>query len=132
METLISYKTAKLAKIKGFNEPTDLMYGNQNKPQPEKYNLNVLKYYDLTLAPTQTSLKKWFSNDFDIEITVDRDVSVVDKKSYVVKVCDFSKATTDEQIMGGQILIVPHIHFDGYKDYESALEKGLEEALEMI
>ena len=59
-EVLVSSETAKLAKNKGFNIVTELVYANQVVSQLEPYNqFRYNNYGDYCMAPTLSLLQKW-------------------------------------------------------------------------
>jgi len=66
-EQLISFKTAKLAKEKGFNEPCSMWYEGHTLSPSEKpgYNSEDPTEY---AAPTQSLLQKWLREKHNIDI----------------------------------------------------------------
>ena len=73
-DTLVSYDLALLAKEKGFDEITDVIYNTQYNKNTLMSNFNNLKNSDgnnpLLSAPTLSLLQKWLREKFDIEIFV--------------------------------------------------------------
>ena len=128
---IVKFKTAQLAKEKGFNLPCYTCYNNKEKLEPT-YELNCigceggidfdeffrdynntpsLEAYlksELISAPTQSELQTWLRDKFNLKVLVDWGYG------YEYKIVNFFKA-------------------DGtYNSYEEALEEGLFEALKLI
>jgi hypothetical protein len=126
-EQLISLDTAKLAKEKGFDEPSRKGYMLNGETDSFCFNetrknstLNKDKYERndfVCVAPTQSLLQKWLREVHNIDILVD---SVGGVKGYYYCIQD---------IKTGDKLI--EWNYD-YSIYEEALEKGLQEALKLI
>lgn len=133
-EELISFETARLAKKKGFNElcrnvyledktiheyayyesSTDGQY-DCNK-DIDQYDNSVNKLKVLCSAPTQSLLQKWLREKHNIPVLVyQADPS---RKTHGCSIKWFDKVYK-EQICSG-------------RSYEEALEKGLQEALNLI
>lgn len=137
-ETLISFKTAKLAKEKGFNWKC---LGNYHVGRINgKLNVVAIKTYEqdwnnykepnrtgylgkktdqgqlTTSAPTQSLLQKWLREVHGIDLCF----GTLDKPNkYHVE-----DITKDDKIIGGVNI--------GSDTYEKALELGLQEALKLI
>jgi hypothetical protein len=125
-EQLVTFKTAKLAKEKGFDIPcenfyteyldddvTDLFNYEEQRGSgfAELYrNDKEFKYS----APTQSLLQKWLREIHNLIISVNYNHSI---KKYC--------ATFDETYYY-------EFPYDWYNTYEEALEEGLKEALLMI
>src|ERR1035437_1381955 len=113
-EQLVSYKTAKLAKDKGFSLLTLYYYdfiGDIGSSSSDDQNWNQSKE-TIYSAPTQSSLQKWLRDErnFHLEITVN------DLRWFVKgKRIDFFK----DKIKGFNF---PTTDRFNYKSYEEALE----------
>lgn len=119
-EQLIEFKTAKLAKEKGF----ELNLASYNYSEENKFNigLNVCTLQDLENfkiypAPTQSLLQKWIREEYNIIVVVDKVDSTLDSGFYY-------------NIYS--ILVEDNYEILEFKTYEEALEKGLFEALKLI
>ena len=115
-EEYISFETAKLAKEKGVDVPSDTGYYIDNG------NIDyIITGWEDMFAPiyTQSLLARWLRESQHIYI----DVSYVCKSGFYVQLMDMTK---DEQ----HILVGTPIAF--YETYEEAMEVGLKAALEYI
>jgi len=131
-EEIISYKTAKLAKEKGFNGFCMFYYeksteslkpvfnGNYHIDEQDPDNLHF--GFDMNIqsnsyysAPTQSLLQKYLREKHGIEVFIDLDLNT----EYFVVCKSLEKGLLFESK-------------DTYKTYEEALEKGLQEALKLI
>lgn len=111
-EQLISFKTAELAKEKGFLEYCENFYSS-------KGILNESTGNEITyLAPTQSLLQKWLRENHNIHIDISMQYNVW---FYSVNKIPFNHFK-DNDIVGGTY----------FSSYEKALEKGLYEALKLI
>ena len=106
-EDIISLKTAKLAKEKGFDIPCAKIHTTFWIPYLSP------KYY----APTQPLLQKWLRVEHNIHVYVVPNNTKRPEGNY--EVCVYSN---NEKL---------YYHF-GFDTYEEALEKGLFEALKLI
>ena len=117
---LISYKTAKLAKEKGFRHMKANCYGDNmcyQLPDGELINslrANVVLGY--ILAATQSLLQRWLREKYDFHIIIGSS----NQKGYNYCV------SLEKGLTGFRSLTFP------YDTYEEALEKGLQEALNSI
>jgi len=118
-EQRVTFKTAKLAKKKGFNEPSKFIFDFVGKEYPEQTTLfwNTKPHIngsELISRPTQSLLQKWLREIHNIEIAVqwfdNGYIKAVNKKPF--------KANT--------------YRIEGFNTYEQALEIGLQEALNLI
>lgn len=117
-DQIVSFKTAKLAKEKGFKGVCYYYY--DNKVLKYTTGISQVSTKDTYLAPTQSLLQKWLReiHKIHIEITVH----------------DFS----DGYIWGSETVFSidkNHMHsqYDGeFKTYEEALESGIVHALNNI
>lgn len=132
-EELIAFKTAKLAKEKGFNEPCWEAYGVYSQLGVLKGNECLQTSFEnefggtfdqqdydrdnFYLAPTQSLLQRWLRETHEIHITLHK--GVADKYWYKI----FSHL---------YLGINNTVESKLYNNYEEALEKGLFEALKLI
>lgn len=133
-EQLVNYKTAKLAKEKGFNEICETAYGR---------NADSLYYGNCThknseniflSAPTQSLLQKWLREEKDVLVEVifsNRLSRKLYEAAHEKPSLNFSwKIYTS-------IKDPEHIFNEFWSDgtfetYEEALEEGLQKALKMV
>ena len=133
-DELISFKTAKLAKEKGFNWKCLFYYGDCRTPidpilvDPdgqfgrgyilENYNSKEWSYNKWS-APTQSLLQKWL-----------RDTQNVSVETYIsYQGWEVHVATIKANLFVTKIFISEKQNFNSY---EEALEKGLQKALKLI
>ena len=126
-EQLISFETAKLAKEKGFNIPSNKMYAIGK----DKYMLtsNRVPLKNVTHAPTQSLLQKWLREEHHIDITVI--INWIDGNRIYYVGLSYINSENEIDIW---------FSIDGtknkskieYKTYEEALEVGLQEAVNTI
>lgn len=112
-EDLISFKTAKLAKEKGFDWECRYLYKSEigwEEGQGVDYNWNSFNSYS---APTQSSLQKWLREEHNILV-------YVDPRSH--HIFQYHIITEDDEIIGS----------DRLNNWELILEKGLQDALKLI
>lgn len=124
-EGLVTFKTAKLLKEKGFDERT--LYGYQNNgmlycnADRIAISYNSLPIYQIC-APIQSFAQKWLRETNNLHIAIIRNAC-----GYGYDIC---KADNGTHITDGV--------FDGPNDggqwdtYEEALEVGIQEALKLI
>ena len=109
-EELVSFKTAKLAKEKGFDEICSYLYENSKVIVYTTHkNSGLNKHFDWYSAATQSLLQKWLREAHEIFVSVDVNFNV---KIYY----------KDEL----------HNEIFNFNSYEEALEKGLQEGLKLI
>jgi len=108
-EDLISFKTAKLAKIKGFVDI--IFYSNgQGELSGEIYS-----------GPSQSVLRKWLREKHEIDLFMD----IWGKEGEFYHIEDITKGFgKDRHVIGNG--------GEGSLNYEEALEEGLLEALKLI
>ena len=129
-EELISFETAKLAKEKGFDEMVYAYYtqsiNNSFKKIHGKLKLfttfednealklrkNLRGQPHIVLAPTQSLLQKWLREEHDLKV--------------------FCLWYDDAVSYPRWSIYIGHKYISGIKNYEKALEKGLQEALKLI
>lgn len=138
-DTLISYETALLADILGFQQPIGIgvkynlgqyynsvgvLNGDVSDEVKESVRYHISKRKGenpeqvktkIVSAPTQSLLQKWLRDIHSIIVSVD----IQDDRTYFISLTAISNSTGDN-IWGN------------YKTYEEALENGLKEALELI
>ena len=146
-EQLISFKTDRLAKEKGFNEPcyfyyydneclntpfiengssTDVEFRVDVEDFLEKHNF---EYYDKFSAPTQSLLQKWFREVKLIDISVGYNYCKEIKNKHGFLPESFYQCCITD--IRNNDIISDTVGY-GSKTYEDALEMGLQEALELI
>jgi len=154
-EQLVTSDTAKLTKEKGFDipcnyyiyTPDDLKLVNKNRgritgnkktfeenhifKQRNKYHkgrlFNRNKYTTTVSVPTQSLLQKWLREIFKLWVWVEPDK--FNKKG----LCTYYIESEDESIVINEFSEPSYKNWVmANKDYEEALEKGLQEALKLI
>lgn len=142
-DTLISFKTAKLAKKKGFNKKVLFSYEYSDKKsflycggvlynssknkygytenlEYNLYNHNSHKKLKVYSAPSQSKLQAWLRKKHNIHITITYDWHLFD-----VNIMSMQSNVSLESSLTG---ITPH----KFTTYEDALEAGLIEGLKLI
>lgn len=119
-EELITLETAKLAKEKGFDVATEFGYGYVEDGSLSNYYTN--EYHELK-APTQSLLQKWLREDKKIVVDVFQESKNSKYTGYWQ--VDISEVGNykEEELPNPRILDL---------DFNVTLEKGLQEALELI
>jgi hypothetical protein len=135
-ESLITYKTAKLAKEKGFDIPVRYgIYGKEMKltqnmgwernPKLELVNWNSKtkqqKHSQATSVPTQSLLQKWLREEHNLEILVFYSQTA----QYSIRIGNIIKMKE-----GLPPVMYSELAISG--TYEEALERGLQEGLKLI
>ena len=117
-ENIISFETAKVLKIKGFNEPCSYHYDESGKLKKDdkesNYNANVAEFS----APTLWDAQKWLRDKKFIHISIE-----VDFEGYT-----FSVSAKDEDDMYNEYSYYHKI----YDTYEECLDHAIAEALEHV
>ena len=118
-EQLISFKTAKLAKDKGFNIHCRTAFSEDGGTwENEDFPYN--SFNDNIFAPTQSLLQKWLRDEYGayVEINCYTDSEHVSDKTFKISL----------------ILIKQQSNIESYAmgTYEEVLEAGLFEALKLI
>lgn len=123
---LVIFRTAMLAKIKGFDiecnnaistKTKDILFSTISTNNSQWANASIEEHPDLIALPTQALLKKWLRETHNISIHVD-DYTSKGKVMY-----DYSiglLGSQDDNPVGE------------FTSYESALEEALQVALNMI
>ena len=117
-DKLIEFKTAKLAKEKGFNWECRFLYQSELGWEEGKgvdYNWNS---FDSFSAPTQSLLQRWLREVHQIMIIIDS--------------CGDNKTCSWEFYYNNGEDFLKSEECDWYDDYETSLEKALQEALKLI
>ena len=132
-EELIQFKTAKLAKEKGFNIPTFNVYNVNGKlfefevPVNGSFKDSLLEDHEIVYddwnnnnkescsTPTQSLLQRWLREKHNIHIWITR--FLISETEYTFNIENYEGLRQD--------------HTE-YKSYEQALEVGLYEALQLI
>lgn len=138
-DTLITFKTAKLAKEKGFKELCFAAFHKNNRndgyfesgiiSQSEYFKFPTMSngdkiavlqkdYIHTILRPTQSLLQKWLREVHKIDVEAPL-VYKLNTREYLVRIY---KNNTE--------IILPTFHY--YKSYEEALETALYQALNLI
>ena len=131
-EELISFKTAKLAKEKGFHIMPDMFFDDIDTlrstnilKMPGCYPgsvsfVSIYQEVDVYYAPTQSDLQKWLREVHNIHITI-----IYDWHLFHVNIMSMQSNVSLESSLTG---ITPH----KFTTYEEALEQGLLAALKLI
>ena len=127
-EQLIKFKTAKLAKKKGFNTPCYTWYNpngvclsKMSEPEEEGFAVTISDLLNETipeggfLCPTQSLLQKWLREKYKIIVTVGTCGSL--------NTCHYEIWTPEQEK-------IDDVWID--TTYEKALEIGLQKALNLI
>ena len=109
IEQLVKFETAKLAKEKGFNWMV-IGYNWYDYTGTSEYGFECINHNKIS-APTQSLLQKWLREMYGIHIGV----------TYMSQTKTYSCSLTMRS-MG----------WSGFKTFEEALEKVLQEALKLI
>lgn len=115
-DELITFKTAVLAKEKGFNEVCQKSYIGTPAVQTSDINHKNTDYIHRCSAPTQSLLQRWLREVHNIFVSCSYDHIKCDG-TYFIWYGVMAKSCDSEH---------------GFKSYEEALEAGLQEALKLI
>lgn len=132
-EEIVSFKVAKLAKEKGFNEEVLWKYREKDEDSPYLFtssnseNVVLGNYYefckvekDCLPAPTQSLLQRWLREVHGEVVIINVEFS--ENNNLLYDYIHYSKIV-EEEIE----------YYDGqFNTYEQALEAGLEKALNII
>lgn len=122
-DTIVRYKTAKLAKEKGFNWKAFSYY----KSEMSLFNIfpdyeqdidnwnDITSYINCYSAPTQSLLQRWLREVHNIHITV----TSISQESWQYHIQKPKDKLGDN-------------YNEDYENYEESLEDGLSEALKLI
>ena len=136
-ESLITYKTAVLARAKGFDIPVSEFFLIEKEELYTDGDIievaNHNEFPDVISAPTQSVLQQWLREVHKIFLTVYVDCTMEPKFCYNIKWYkrDFEWFTTsnEEYSFDGK---PGYTYSDLYYKYEQTLEDGLYEALHLI
>lgn len=125
-EELVTLKTAKLLKEKGFNEFCKDIINDNGKLMETVYRTNNDLPKSFYSCPTQSIAQKWLREIRGVYVYVEPVIG----KRWKLSFCDFNVPTEESDWMENEIN-----KGNGYKvyvTYEEALEAGLQEALKLI
>ncbi len=126
MESLITIDTARSAKEKGFNLPTEHYYYSGDEKYGTKEGLNKARPYNRNVyefqytAPFQSVLQKWLREICKVSVTVKHYTS----GTYTYDIQKHNGDATGWTKLSGFME-------KGFDKYEKALEVGLQKALEL-
>ena len=126
-EQLITLKTAKLAKKKGFNKKCRNFFnsGSQFKSQSDPIIRTASGV--IIEQPSQSQLQRWIRKKYKVSVEVNyRTFGVKSCNGWYYSFMDLKKGDRIGYRENGKDL------FSGFNSYEVALEVGLEVALEFI
>ena len=128
-EEYISFETAKLAKEKGFNEEISTLYKNGIFKHHKQHHSNNPFISNMGMtdnccsAPTQSLLARWLRDDCGISVEVYSSTS----HGYGYDICN-----TDGTDIGRGYIFRGQNEYALWDSYEEAMEKGLQDALELV
>ena len=125
-EELVTLKTAKILKEKGFNEFCKDIINDNGKLMETVYRTNNDLPKSFYSCPTQSIAQKWLSEIRRLYVNVEPVIA----KRWKLSFCDFNVPTEESDWMENEIN-----KGNGYKvyvTYEEALEAGIQEALMLI
>ena len=147
-ERLVSFKTAKLAKEKGFSLGTNGMYCQYTKDyvydedpsHPESHKKGEIGVYyhyykndddpNFYEIPTLSLLQMWLREKHQIIVTINTDCTAEPKYVYEINVFKGNPRNLSEKEWGWYFH--KQENWGLYYTYEDALEEGLKEALNLI
>lgn len=125
-EELVTLKTAKILKEKGFNEFCKDIINDNGKLMEIVYRTNNDLPKSFYSCPTQSIAQKWLREIRGVYVYVEPVIG----KRWKLSFCDFNVPTEESDWMENEIN-----KGNGYKvyvTYEEALEAGIQEALMLI
>ena len=126
-EELVTLKTAKILKEKGFNEFCKDIINDNGKLMETVYRTNNDLPKSFYSCPTQSIAQKWLREIRGVYVYVEPVIG----KRWKLSFCDFNVPTEESDWMENEIS-----KGNGYKvyvtTYEEALEAGIQEALKLI
>ncbi|MBU8982118.1 MAG: hypothetical protein E7G44_04970 [Phocaeicola vulgatus] len=125
-EELVTLKTAKILKEKGFNEFCKDIINDNGKLMETVYRTNNDLPKSFYSCPTQSIAQKWLREIRGVYVYVEPVIG----KRWKLSFCDFNVPTEESDWMENEIN-----KGNGYKvyvTYEEALEAGIQEALMLI
>ena len=127
-EQLVSFKTAKMAKEKGFDIKSQCQSMYNPYARLRTYSqIDWSHIGDFVLAPTQSLLQKWLREVHNIHIKI----NITTQETYFYGILQFlehAKNSQNPAVIGYQNVASS----EKVKTYEEALEVGLQEALKLI
>ena len=139
-EQLVSLKTAKLAKKKGFDVVCDYVYDISDKKDPiitrNQVGLGNLSYFGdrFIEGPSQSFLQKWLREEKNVVVEVTFNSSLfrrlyeaAHKKTSLNYHWIIFTNTSDPEFVYSNFY-----SDDTFETYEEALEEGLQRALKMV
>jgi len=127
-EVLISYKTAKLAKEKGFNERCESGYKYTErvmKNPNQKFAKNSELLNEGCTAPSQGILQKWLREQHNIRVFIENKTS--GEFGFIIYTVN-----PDKTEVIGKPWVRNSFFTLSFKTYEEALEEGLKQGLSLI
>ena len=125
-EELVTLKTAKILKEKGFNEFCKDIINDNGKLMETVYRTNNDLPKSFYSCPTQSIAQKWLREIRGVYVYVEPVIG----KRWKLSFCDFNVPAEESDWMENEIN-----KGNGYKvyvTYEEALEAGIQEALMLI
>ena len=126
-EQLISFETAKLAKEKGYNIPSDLTFKSTGEEYTGTYFSSDPNIF---FRPTQSLLQKWLREEHCIFVTA------LPYRDYEEKVelCFYYSLVQDSEELDDILCNEQNLNAStkNYPSYEEAIEVGLQKALKLI
>ena len=125
-EELVTLKTAKILKEKGFNEFCKDIINDNGKLMETVYRTNNDLPKSFYSCPAQSIAQKWLREIRGVYVYVEPVIG----KRWKLSFCDFNVPTEESDWMENEIN-----KGNGYKvyvTYEEALEAGIQEALMLI
>lgn len=134
-EQIILFKTARLAKEKGFFEWSPKRYkdGKLTYSPCLKYAKTGLVKPDQNqiFAPTQSILQKWLREKHNIHIEINSITTLTNGYYIILRGIGF-ELNLDNDSQGNYYPILENLGYKVFSSYEEALEAGLFEALKLI
>jgi len=148
-ETLVSFKTAKLAKEKGFEaeltlfyngiddtvheSPPDFIYTHAEFERVGNHHSNNKHWLKFCLAPTQSLLQKWLREECAIIVTsIPNFFNKNELMGYIYTLDKFINGFHDGKDYDSDQFAILGDKVSEFNTYEEALEAGLFEALKLI
>lgn len=135
-EEKITFKTANLAKEKGFTNTKEVVVperreyvDSQGEGTGEYHFVDVIKKRGIT--PTQSQLQKWLREKHNIDVVMIPE-RYSDGINYCVQALKFDLKVGNPDL---NFVVAGTLSFNDngeYPTYELALEKGLQEALKLV
>ena len=117
-EKLITFETAKLAKEKGFDWFYYALYYTNDGKEWVGFSSNVADYDDKYVRCSQSLLQSWLRDEHNINI--------------YCRIMSSEWGCYLEDVPSGVDITPRIVMLDEFKQYEDAMEFGLQEALKLI